>query len=61
MYIRNAKDTPIEPLKSVSVDRIPNMSPTEIPKNVRIQKILSVVLIKMTTARIDDEFWRLQA
>ena len=61
MYIRNAKDTPIEPLKSVSVDRIPNMSPTEIPKNVRIQKILSVVLIKMTTTRIDDEFWRLQA
>jgi hypothetical protein len=54
MYIRNAKNTPIEPLKSVRTDRIPNMSPVEIPKKTRSQKILSVVLIKMTTAQIDD-------
>jgi|TARA_B100000315_G_scaffold257354_1_gene305890 hypothetical protein len=40
---------------------MPNMSPVEIPKNTRSQKILSVVLIKMTIAWIDDEFWRLQA
>ena len=54
MYIRSAKSTPYEPPKPVRIDRIPNMSPVKIPESTRSQKILSVVLIKMTTARIDD-------
>ena len=54
MYTRSAKRAPFEPLKPVKTDRIPKMRPVETPKITRSQKILSVVLIKMTTARIDD-------